>query len=86
MKCLNVGKLKIRIFSYTLDLTFVLDAQKNRLIQTILLSTHNICFAGEIRKLIFTMHSYLEAWTLIIPFCMTVSTLFALSCLSECFR
>ena len=26
---------------------------KNRLIETVLLSTHNICFGGEIRKLIF---------------------------------
>ena len=26
-----------------------------------LFSTHNICFASEIRKIIFKMHSYLEA-------------------------
>ena len=25
-------------------------AQKNRLIETVLLRTHNICFGGEIRK------------------------------------
>ena len=30
-----------------------LDAQKNRLIETVLLSTHNICFGREIRKIIF---------------------------------
>ena len=30
-----------------------LGAQKNRLIETVLLSTHNICFGLEIRKLIF---------------------------------
>ena len=44
--------------------TFVLSAQKNRLIETVqmsthniietvLLSTHNICFGQEIRKIIF---------------------------------
>ena len=31
-----------------------MDAQKNRLIKMVLLSTFNICFGGEIRKLIFT--------------------------------
>ena len=29
-----------------------LGAQKNRLIETVLLSTHNICFDWEIRKII----------------------------------
>ena len=48
------------IFSYGSVKTFVLCAQKNRLIQTVLLSTHNTCFGREIRKLNFT-HSYLEA-------------------------
>ena len=32
------------LFSYTLILTYVLGAQKNRLIETVLLSTRNICF------------------------------------------
>ena len=32
---------------------YVLGAQKNRLIETILLSTHNMCFGLEIRKLNF---------------------------------
>ena len=41
------------MFSYLSVLTYVLSAQKNRLIQTVLLSTHNICFGLEIRKLIF---------------------------------
>ena len=31
----------------------VLGTQKNNLIETVLLSTHNICFDGEIRKLHF---------------------------------
>ena len=41
------------IFSYPSVLTYVLGAQKNRLIETVLLSTHNICFGWEIRKLNF---------------------------------
>ena len=36
--------VKLKIFSSASILTFVLDAQKNRLIETVLLSTHNICF------------------------------------------
>ena len=43
----------MRIYSYPSVLTYVLGAQKNRLIETVLLSTHNICFGWEIRKLIF---------------------------------
>ena len=30
-----------------------MGAQKNRLNETVLLSTHNICFGWEIRKLFF---------------------------------
>ena len=41
------------MFSYLSILTYVLDAQKNHLIETILLSTQNICFGREIRKLFF---------------------------------
>ena len=37
-------QLKMSIFSYPSVLTHVLGAQKNRLIETVLLSTHNICF------------------------------------------
>ena len=33
--------------------TYVVGAQKNRLIETVLLNTHNRCFGWEIRKLIF---------------------------------
>ena len=36
--------LKLIIFSYPSILTYVLGAQKKRLIETFLLSTHNICF------------------------------------------
>ena len=32
-----------------------MGAQKNRLIETVLLSTHNICFTSEIRKLGFNL-------------------------------
>ena len=42
--------IKLLLFSYPSILTFVLDAKKNRLIETVLLSTHNICFGSEIRK------------------------------------
>ena len=38
------------IFSYPLFLTYVLGAQKNRLIETVLVSTQNICFVWEIKK------------------------------------
>ena len=36
--------VKLQLFSYPLILTCVLGAQKNRLSETVLLSTHNICF------------------------------------------
>ena len=36
--------VKLKIFTYASVLTFVLGAQQNRLIATVLLSTHNICF------------------------------------------
>ena len=42
-------------------LTCVLGAQKNRFIETVLLSTHNICFGWEIRKLVVKQHSDAEA-------------------------
>ena len=45
--------VKLYIFSYPSVLTHVLGAQKNRLIETVLLSTHNICFGLETRKLIW---------------------------------
>ena len=41
------------MFSYPSVLTYFLAAQKNHLIETVLLSTHNICFGREIGKLIF---------------------------------
>ena len=37
--------VKLYIFSYPSILTYVLGAQKNRLTETVLLSTLNICFA-----------------------------------------
>ena len=43
-------QLKLNLFPYLLILTYVLGAQKNRLIETVLLSTHYICFGLEIRK------------------------------------
>ena len=38
------NSVKFRLFSYPSTETCVLGAQKNRLIETVLLSTHNICF------------------------------------------
>ena len=40
----NFSRVKLSIISYPSVLTYVLGAQKNRLIETVLLSTHNICF------------------------------------------
>ena len=37
-------RLKLSLFSYPSIEKFVFGAQKNRLIETVLLSTHNICF------------------------------------------
>ena len=42
--------LKMLLFSYPSVLTYVVGAQKNHLIETALLSNHNICFGSEIRK------------------------------------
>ena len=41
--------VKLKIISYPLVLAYVLGAQKNDLIETVLLSAHNICFGREIR-------------------------------------
>ena len=35
---------KLKLFSYQSVEAYILGAQKNRLIETVLLSTHNICF------------------------------------------
>ena len=53
--------VKLKLFSYQSIKTCVLGAQKNRLIETVLLSTHNICFGWEIKKINFQSHAYLEA-------------------------
>ena len=47
---------KLWLFYFSSVLSFVLGVQKNRLIETVLLSTHNICFGWEIKK---NTHSYL---------------------------
>ena len=41
------------IIFLSISLNIILGAQKNRLNETILLSTKNICFRWEIKKLIF---------------------------------
>ena len=45
--------IKLLLFSYLSIKTCVLGAQKNRLIETVLLSTHNICFEWEIKQIVF---------------------------------
>ena len=45
----NLQRTILNIFLLII-LTYVLDAQKNRLFETVLLTTHNICFGWEIRK------------------------------------
>ena len=49
----NFLSVKVIIISYLSILAFVLGAQKNRLIKTVLLSIHNIGFGCEIRKFFF---------------------------------
>ena len=51
---------KMLLFSYLLILTFLMGAKKNHLIETVLLSTHNICFGGLSESIFSIMHSYLE--------------------------
>ena len=51
--------MKLWLFSYPYVNLYVLGTKKNRLIETVLLSTHNICFGWEIRKLICN-YSYLS--------------------------
>ena len=46
------GLDKQNISAYILIISLaILGAQKNRLIETVLLSIHNVCFGWEIRKL-----------------------------------
>ena len=45
--------LKLHLFHYQSNKTGVFGAQKNCPIEMVLLSTHNICFACEIRKINF---------------------------------
>ena len=42
--------------------TYVVGTHKKRLTGALLMSTHNICFCGELRK-IFCGYSYLELWS-----------------------
>ena len=49
----DLGRKATKQTNYPSVYTYVLGAQKNRLIETVLFSTHNICFGLEIRKLIF---------------------------------
>ena len=57
--------IKYWICSHQSVKSFVLGAQKTRLIETLLLSTHNICFSREIRFFLFFFISYyyLKSWS-----------------------
>ena len=46
----KIFSLELWFFSYPSVKACLLGAQKNRLIETVLLSTHNICFGWEIKK------------------------------------
>ena len=50
------------IFSHPSILTYVLGAQKNRLTETVLLSTHSICFVLEIVKINFLYFVWFDAY------------------------
>ena len=47
----------MRLFIYPSVKSCVLGAQKNRLIETVLLSTHNICFGWEIKKISYDVET-----------------------------
>ena len=49
----NNLSVKLWLFSYPLVKTCVVGAQKSHLIETVLMSTHNICYGTEIREIIF---------------------------------
>ena len=41
------------MFSYQSVLTYIVGAQKNHLIETVLLNPHNICFGSENKEINF---------------------------------
>ena len=47
----------MRLFSYPLVKTCIVGAQKSHLIETVLMSTHNICYGTEIRKNNFQVYT-----------------------------
>ena len=55
-------RVQLLIFSYPSVLTYVLGDQKNRLVETVLLRAHNICFSREIRKLSFNYALFTKVW------------------------
>ena len=56
-----------------ISFTIFLGDQKNRLIDTVILSTHNIVFWLRNKKFISATHSYLKAWILSFAFCYCFS-------------
>ena len=58
----EIYERKIVIIFLSIILKSVSGAQKNHLIELVLLSTHNIWFGREMKKIFFQHRSYLEAW------------------------
>ena len=56
--------IKLRVFPYPQVQICVSGAQKNRLIETVLLSTSNTCFGWEIRNFVGITASLLGAWSM----------------------
>ena len=52
----QILSIKLSIFSYPSVLTYVLGANKNRLIETVLLSTHNMFWLRN-KKISFLLHT-----------------------------
>ena len=53
----NFFECKIVIFFLPISLNICFGAQKNGLIETVLLSTHNICFGQKINKINFKLYT-----------------------------
>ena len=60
---------KIAIIFLPLNLRFLLGAQKNFLIETVLLSTHNICFLLRNNKINFYLYTLIwRSGNVVVPF------------------
>ena len=60
----NFGDEQQMIFHQSSIKTQVLGTHKNRLVEPLQMSTHNTCFYGEIRKIIFKLSQKYHPFTL----------------------